>query len=183
MNVLASAGEPASRTWQDQAGLGHLHQAAGFGPLLSVSSVYSTAPVHPVARIQLLPRPQGLILNRVGRRREEAIKCKTCPDTGYTDATPVPVHFGNVTQAGELLRTSTHEICILPTQGLQGQGKSQGHGGMNLQNPQMKKVCPTSSRPARSDPALSATGCATKQTPTPALPQLQIGCTKCIATL
>lgn len=103
MHILASVGEPASHTWQDQAVLGHLPQAAGFGLLLNVCSVYSTAPVHPVAGICLLPRPQGLILSRVGRRRKEAIKCKTCPEMGHTYAARVPPHFGTVVQPGELL--------------------------------------------------------------------------------
>lgn len=103
MHILASVGEPASHTWQDQAVLGHLPQAAGFGLVLNVCSVYSTAPVHPVAGIWLLPRPQGLILSRVGRRRKEAIKCKTCPEMGHTYATQVSPHFGTVVQPGELL--------------------------------------------------------------------------------
>lgn len=102
MHILASVGEPASHTWQDQAVLGHLPQAAGFGLLLNVCSVCSIAPVHPVAGIWLLPRPQSLILSRVGRRKE-AMKCKTCPEMGHTYATRVPPHFGNVVQAGELL--------------------------------------------------------------------------------
>ena len=93
----------AGRTWQGQAVLRHLPLAAGLGPLLGVSSACSTAPVYPVAGLWLLPRPQGLSLSRVGRRRKEAIKCEACPESGYTDATTAPAYFGNSVEAGKLL--------------------------------------------------------------------------------
>lgn len=163
-----------SCTWQDQAVLGHLPQAAGLGPLLGVSSVYCTAPVYPAAGIQLLPCLQGLILSRVGRRRKEAMKCEACPETGYMDTTPVPAHFRHVVEAEELFGQLPMRSPPYPHKVFRDKERARAMEEQTSKS-QECRVRPASSRPAGSDPVLSATGTAAEQTSTPALPQLQIG--------